>query len=178
MYFERLSIAKVSLEEFCSCIERAKENELLWGYIIISIHNSLQNYIVAGLRNDNVLDTWKANQAKKWQKKFNLAYQGINDPEIPQLDYFLELYDKAFADETSINRDLIENLNSLRNEFIHFNTDHFDLEKEYAISICKEAIKTLKAIPKQFNKLFQNRQQKSDFTALCLKAEQLINDLQ
>jgi hypothetical protein len=178
MYFERLSIAKVSLEEFCSCIERVKDNELLWGYMIISIHNSLQNYIVAGLRNDNIIDTWKNKEAKKWKKKYNLTYQGINDPETPQLNFFLELYDKAFVNEISIDRSFIERLNSLRNEFIHFNTDSFDLEKEYAISICNEAIKALKVTPKQFKKLFQYEQQQSDFKYLCLKAEHLLNNLQ
>jgi hypothetical protein len=156
-------------------MERLNENELLWQYAIISIHNSLQGYITAGLSRDNILDTWKEKQAKKWKKEFDLKSQGLNDPKIPELDYFNELFNKAFVNESTIDGGLIKYLNGLRNSFIHFNTGVLALEKDSAISVCNEAIKAISLILAIFTEIFYYKEEENQFKELCLKAEKLIS---
>jgi len=156
-------------------MDRIKHSELLWQYAVISMHNAIQGYISAGLRNRNLFVTWKDSQTKKWQSKFDLNNQGIESIDIPQLDNFLSLYDKAFPAESSIDRGLIEFLNGLRNEFIHFNTDHFSTDIDSLISACNEGIKILKRVPHVFHDIFVDEEQRSEFENLVLRADEKVS---
>jgi hypothetical protein len=189
--FDRVNIVETSLAEFCSCMERLESNELLLQYAVISIHNALQGTMTLALRNPEITKTWKKSHAKKWVEKelpklvateglykllaenlyklpaedlYKLLAEGSYQPDkIPQLDLFMELYDKYFSSSPNvIDRCYINNLNKQRNIFIHFNTDILFIEKEYIISLCKEAVKAIVCISKNENEIFESTQKSID----------------
>lgn len=177
--FERRNTAKLSLQEFCSCMERMINDELLMQYAVISMHNALQGYMTIYLRDNDLLDTWKDSHAKKWKEveyPKMLASEGIYQPKkYPQLDVFMGLFDKVFSSKVhKIDIQLIAALNEQRNYFIHFNSDSFTLEKQYAIEACAEALKAIIFIVSSDRKLFYHEEEKQVFEALCEKAHSHI----
>jgi hypothetical protein len=169
--FNRLSDAKASIDEFCYCLARTSDDEKAWKYAIISIHNALQGYICISLRNGNSFQTWNERHLTKWLEAYH------NDKELPntKLDYFMELFDKAFPDETILNRRNIEWLNETRNTFIHFNTDSFSVSRSSAILCCREAMEAIKLTPfKAVGIFFYDEEQKNAFEISCKKADELF----
>lgn len=148
--FDRLSDAQASIDEFCYCLERVPNDEKAWKYAIISMHNALQGYICISLRNGNSFQTWNEAHLKKWY----VAYK--NNRKLPntKLDYFIELFDKAFIDVTTLNRKNIEWLNEIRNDFIHFNAYSFSVPRDSAILCCREAMKAIKLTPLKAVRIF------------------------
>ena len=176
--FDRVNIVETSLVEFCSCMERSESNELLLQYAVISIHNALQGTMTLALRNPEVTKTWKKSHAKKWVEKElpkQLATQGLYQPDdFPQLDLFMELYDKYFSSHPNeIDKDSINDLNNHRNNFIHFNTDILSLEKKYIISSCNEAVKAIVYILEKENVILGTTQKSID--ELLIEAQGYLN---
>ncbi|ASJ76747.1 hypothetical protein IMCC3135_33515 [Granulosicoccus antarcticus IMCC3135] len=142
-------------------MERSSENELIIQYAVIAIHNALQGAVTVALREADISDTWKNSHAKKWENvelPKQLATGGMYQPDkFPQLNVFMDLYDKYFNDKcNSIDRERIENLNKHRNEFIHFNTDYLSIEKQWIIDSCREGIEAISHIVKEEKQLFGN----------------------
>ncbi|GAD81052.1 hypothetical protein [Vibrio ezurae] len=178
--FDRRNTARISLQEFCSCMERLIDDELMMQYAVISMHNALQGYMTIYLRDNDLLDTWKNVHAKKWQEveyPKMLATEGIYQPKrYPQLDFFMDLFDKVFSSKDhSLERESINALNEQRNNFIHFNTDYFTLEKQYALDACAEALKAIIFIASLDRRLFYYEEEQQDFEALCEKAKGQID---
>jgi hypothetical protein len=169
--FDRLSDAKASIDEFCYCLTRTPDDEKAWKYAIISIHNALQGYICISLRNGNSFQTWKEDHLKKWL----VAYKNDNKLPNTQLNFFMKLFDKAFSDVTTLNRKNIEWLDETRNNFIHFNTDSFSIQREIAILCCREAMEAIKLAPsKAVGIFFYDEEQKNAFEISCKKADELL----
>ena len=104
----------------------------------------------------NSFQTWNERHFKKWFE----AYK--NDKELPdtKLDFFMELFDKAFSDEATLNRNNIEWLNETRKNFIHFNADSYSIPRDSAILCCREAIDAIKLTPfKAVGIFFYNEEQ-------------------
>lgn len=178
--FDRRNSARVSLQEFCSCMERLIDDELLMQYSVISMHNALQGYMTIYLRDHDLLDTWKKDHAKKWEKTEYpkmLSTEGKYQPKkYPQLDLFMELFNKVFGGKDhNVERELVHALNEQRNDFIHFNTDCFSLEKQYALGACAEALKAIMFIANADRRLFDCEEEQQEFEALYEKAQGQIN---
>ena len=174
--FDRRNTARVSLQEFCSCMDRLKNDELLMQYAVISMHNALQGYMTIYLRINDLLDTWKSAHAKKWNEieyPKMMETEGLYQPEKhPQLDFFMEFFDKVFeGKEHNLERNMIDALNEQRNNFIHFNTDHFNLEKQYALDACSEALKAINFIANLDRRLFYYEEEQQAFETLCEMAQ-------
>lgn len=178
LVFDKVNIVKTSLVEFCSCMERSESNELLLQYAVIAIHNALQGTMTLTLGNPEIANTWKKPHAKKWAEEElpkQLATQGLYQPDkFPQLDFFMELYDKYFSSNPNvINRDYINDLNNHRNNFIDFNTDILSLEKQYIITSCSEGVKAIIYILKKENEIFGSAQKSIE--DLLIKAQGYLN---
>ncbi|CAG36027.1 hypothetical protein [Desulfotalea psychrophila] len=172
--FDRLSDAESSLDELCSCLERVSKSEHAWKYAIISTHCALQGYLCIALRNGNSFQTWKKNQYKKWQE--------ADDNELklpdPQLDFFMELFDKVFSSSTNIDRNLIVWLNETRNGLVHFNTDSYLIEKALIIKAVAQAVQAIKQTPSLAKGIFFYEDvQESSFQKACKKVETRLNSL-
>lgn len=141
--FDRTSDALSSLEELSSCLNRKNGSVSAWKYAIVSVHCALQGYMCIALHNGNSFLTWKTNQYKNWQ----IAYDSKVQLPDPQLDFFMELFDKLFPNSSPINRVLISWLNDTRNGLIHFNTDSYSIEKESIVRALREAIHAIKLTP-------------------------------
>jgi argininosuccinate lyase len=109
---------------------------------------------------------------KKWLNAFE------RNEELPKtkLDFFMELFDKAFSPEHGINRGNIEWLNDTRNDLIHFNNDSLSIHKESAVRCCKEALAAIKLTPSIANGIFfYEEQQKKAFENSCRVATELLD---
>ncbi|UWX57968.1 hypothetical protein NY406_01445 [Chlorobaculum sp. MV4-Y] len=172
--FDRLTDGQASLIEFCTCIERVQENPLSWKYAIISIHNALQAYMCINLHGGNSFQTWNEKYRKKWLEAYS------NNGELPntKLDYFMDLFDKVFSNNQSINRRNIEWLNNTRNHLVHFNTDSFSIHIESALRCCKEALDAISITPeKAIGIFFYKENQKEKFEDLIHKAINTITKI-
>jgi hypothetical protein len=99
-----------------------------WKWVLISIHNAAQGFMVLALWQGNGLLTLPDNVAKKWYK----AYQDGTSFPADKLDKFMNLYCKVKDNQnfhtvgvgpfvaSSEHDESFELLNSFRNEFIHF----------------------------------------------------------
>jgi len=172
IFFDRQSDALASLEEFASCIDRTSQNLFAWKYAIVAIHNALQGYMCICLANGNGFQTWSERDFKKWLE----AYR--SDTVLPdtKLDFFMELYDKAFAGNESLNREHIRWLNDTRNSLIHFNTDSFGVHHESAIICSREALEAIKLCPSKAGGIFfYSEEQSNSFQQPIQNAENVLS---
>lgn len=137
--FLRTSEQEEAVRSLEFAARQAKEiaNDLYsWKWVLISLHNAAQGFMVLALWNGNGLLSMRDDVAAKWLQ----AYR--EDKPLPQsrLDSFLNLYEKCraskhfnycgsqpFQSTESQNSSFIE-LNEFRNEFIHFTPKGWSLE--------------------------------------------------
>lgn len=152
-------------------MENVIDNHEHWKYAIISMHNALQGYMCISLRNGNNFLTWKEKHLKKWMASFE---NGKKIP-FPQLDFFMELFDKLFADKYDLDRNKISSLNNLRNNMIHFNTDFYSIQFKQAYDCCVEALQAIK-LTKKLSKgiFFYEEEQNKSFNKAVERAENIL----
>lgn len=109
----------------------------MWRWVIIALHNAVQGFMVLSLRHGNGLLALTQKSAGEW-----LAAYGANTGVYPeeQLDKYLSLYKKVKSQTYGAiggNKPFkpigtegksIRQLNSLRNQFIHFTPKGWSLE--------------------------------------------------
>lgn len=107
-----------------------------WIWAIISLHLSLQGFMVLALRGTDDLNVLKDADAIKWMK----AYKDHAPTPTAKLDFFLNLYKKIKSEKMKIysysqvflpgnSHDFsVARLNEFRNEFIHFVPAQLSLE--------------------------------------------------
>lgn len=108
----------------------------MWKWILVSLHNAVQGFMVLSLWNGNGLLTLSSKGATRWLD----AYNNGGPYPIDKLDKFLNLYAKVkdnsnfhFVDSSAFipgtTHDVsFERLNEFRNEFIHFTPKGWSLE--------------------------------------------------
>jgi len=173
--FDRHTDAQASLAEFLSCIDLVLQNSRMWKYAIISIHNALQGYLCLSLAGGNSFQTWNEAHLKKWLEGYR------NNKQLPdtKIDYFMELYDKAFSDDDDIDRKNIAWLNDTRNNLIHFNSDSFSVHIESAFRCCKDALRAISATPnKAVGIFYYEEEQKDRLETLLMKAGEFLNEVE
>ncbi|MFM9912157.1 MAG: hypothetical protein ACKVN9_01305 [Methylophilaceae bacterium] len=107
-----------------------------WKWVLISLHNAAQGFMVLALWNGNGLLSLKPKVAKQWLE----AYESDKPFPTEQLDKFLNLYAKvkdssnfsycgsaAFI-PSSTHDESFKHLNEFRNEFIHFTPKGWSLQ--------------------------------------------------
>lgn len=118
-------------------LDKVLENIHYWKWVIISLHMSMQGFMVSALRGSNGLNVLRDKVAEKWLQAY---HSGGKYPE-EYLDTFLNLYKKLKSDrmlmyihskkfEATKEQDwAVKKLNSIRNQYIHFGPATYLLEK-------------------------------------------------
>lgn len=162
--FDRFIDLETSLEQLLAQIQRERITAASWKWALIAAHSALQGAVSIALRGSAGFDTWKSKHLQKWLE----AYENKEDLPDPQLDYFMKLYDRLFGNESGINRDLISWLNESRNNFIHFNTDQFSIERKSIIDAIDESVSAIIAAPARSKGIFFYEEwQPERFEELC-----------
>ncbi|MCK4447271.1 MAG: hypothetical protein KAW56_09340 [Candidatus Marinimicrobia bacterium] len=121
--------AALSLEILSEQIPKVKIDLYRWKWVILFLHNTLQNFMVLALRGTNNLKVVNKKDADKWLKAY---YNNEDTLPVCRLDNFLNLYQKIKTNSMCQyvnskkyipNKDedfYVKKLNQLRNDFIHF----------------------------------------------------------
>jgi hypothetical protein len=100
-----------------------------WKWVILSLHNSLQGFMVLSLQGTNMLNVLREKSAKDWYKGYET---GLLPNKPPELDGFMGLYEKIKSDTMKLRTDSIsfvpgptqdksvQRLNAFRNDFVHY----------------------------------------------------------
>ncbi len=137
MYYrtDEKSEAITSLEFVSEQVDKVSEDISKWKWIIIGLHNSLQNYMVCALRETENTNLLAKKYSMKWLEEFwnrmTIKKYKWKYPE-ERLDSFINLFYKIQSDKmkmyfnsevfgpTQTQTDCVNDLNYFRNEFIHF----------------------------------------------------------
>jgi hypothetical protein len=124
-----LAIEAVKSLEFAARLAKEIQNDTYaWKWLLTTLHNAAQGYMVLALWNGNGLLAMPKESAKLWLD----AYRNNTPYPADRLDNFLNLYSKCKKAEnfnycgsivfTSLPKHNIsfKELNSFRNDFIHF----------------------------------------------------------
>jgi len=132
-----------SLEIFSEILSTTKDNTYRWKWSIILLHNALQGFMVLSLKDTNGFLTMSKKSYSEWIN----AYETNSDTPVSKLDNFYGLYKKIKNYRSFISTseyDLsIENLNSLRNNFIHFTPKSWLVEISGLPMICKDILEII-----------------------------------
>lgn len=122
-----------------------------WKWVLISLHNAAQGFMVLALWNGNDLLSMPDHVAAKWLK----AYREKNPLPESRLDNFLNLYAKCKISEnfnycgsqpfrsTESQDSAFHDLNNFRNEFIHFTPKGWLLELNGLPSLVVDVLKLI-----------------------------------
>jgi hypothetical protein len=123
-------------------------DEYAWKWVLISLHNAAQGFMVLGLWGGNGLLALRDDIAAKWLR----AYREGGKFPVEKLDDFLGLYRKVksptsfhsigsvcFSGSETHDRSL-KRLNDIRNDFIHFTPKGWSLEKTGLPQICLDTL--------------------------------------
>lgn len=141
--------ATLSLEKVAETSEQIVNDLSQWRWLIISLHNALQGFMVLALRGTNSLSILTKKSAEEWL----VAYEdGGHLPTYEKLDSFLNLYKKIksdrmlmyghsqiFVPQGSQGRS-IKKINKFRNEFIHFIPKGWSIELSGMPRICTDCL--------------------------------------
>lgn len=132
-------------------ISQINEDEYNLKWSIISMHNSLQGFMVLALRGTSDLPVIKYSKKNKGKSVYDI----LSNPDN-QLDYFLNLFDKIQNDKfmrkyigskTFICEDdtkqSVEWLNETRNNFIHYLLSAYSIEIESCIFSLSQSNKVI-----------------------------------
>jgi hypothetical protein len=130
-------------------------------WLVVAAHSAAQAAMTCYLNQGNGVASWRKNDAAAWlkahveQRAEPEKFKGY--PEV-RLNYFMELYAdvKATAKakrEDSITASLTKDvghwtneLNQLRNSFIHFQTNHHLVFKQHVVSVAQAASAIVRAL--------------------------------
>lgn len=120
--------AIMSLKKTIQFLNETRDEVYNWKWVIISLHNCLQSFMILALKGSNSLSVMKPKDADRWLEAY------YNDKEYPKvmMDNFHKLfqkikgdsmlqftYSKKFVSNERIDKSVYR-LNELRNNFIHF----------------------------------------------------------
>lgn len=137
-----------ALDAFFSNLCRAKNDPYFWKWVIITLHNSVQGFMVCALRGTNNLAVLSPKAAKEWME----AYERQKPYPGEELDDFLNLYKKIKGNymiqyvhsQKFVPRGQqggsIKKLNSFRNNFIHFVPKGWSIEVGGFPRICEDVV--------------------------------------
>jgi hypothetical protein len=153
-----------SLEELLLHVRAPLQSASACKWALVAAHSMLQGACCIALRGTAGFETWKPQHAKKWLEAYE---QGKELPD-PQLDYFVELFDKLFGDDPKIDRDWIKWLNETRNGLVHFNTDSYAIKRASVVRAIREALKATRKTPELSRGIFFYVEEHSErFHSLC-----------
>ncbi len=126
-------------------LELVEKDVYRWKWVVIALHNSMQNIMVSALKQGNGFHSMKHESYKKWIE----AYRNSQPLPPTKLASFLELYkrikknkvmecylgSKAFVAKQE-HTESVKKLNNIRNSFVHFELDVWSLETTGMPKLC------------------------------------------
>ena len=121
--------ALASLELVAETLPRTMSTIHLWKWVVISLHNALQGFMVLALKGPDGLRPLTEKSSTEWMEAYTKG--NVPYPE-PRLDWFPNLYTKVKSDTMKIyghsrefspsgtQEQSVERLNELRRGFVHF----------------------------------------------------------
>ena len=118
-----------ALEMVYEQLDHVQNDPHRWKWVILALHNAVQNFMILALRGTNNLNVMRESDAEAWLDAYNNNQQLL--PSGKLLD-FLDLYKKIKGDTMEIGLNSrryvpkgqegrsIKQLNRLRNAFIHY----------------------------------------------------------
>jgi len=144
--------ATLSLEKVAETSAQIADDLSRWRWLVISLHNAVQGYMVLALRGTNNITVLSPKSAEEWLEAYE---RGGPYPKYEKLDSFSNLYKKIksdrmlmyghsqkFAPQGSQGRS-IKKINQFRNEFIHFIPKGWSLEVSGLPQICIDCLNIL-----------------------------------
>lgn len=155
IHFDKEIVALTSLEVLLYCLKSVRNQGAYWQWVYVSLHSAVQAFMVLALTGSNSLLTYQKDDLDLWMEN----YENNEPPPPVKLDSYLNLYKKTKSNSMLLYSDSkkftpintqgssIKSLNSLRNNFVHFQFDGSTIvlgEKPYQIVIdCLDFIKFL-----------------------------------
>ena len=170
-----------SLKLVCVSARECQRDIQFWKWILVGTHSSLQAAIVFHLSFGNNLLVAKPKYAKKWLE----AHRTEGNYPNMQMDFFLELYEKAKAQEvlgfrlaTQASQDeSVEMLVTLRNEFVHFMPKGWAIELAGLPGICLNALGVIELLLRgPMQKRWENEAQTANVQGLLAECRVLIQE--
>lgn len=146
---DELNEAILALDILSEHLVKVVDDTYYWKWSIISIHNSLQGFMVCALRGHNGVNVLNNHSFEEWIKRHE---NGNGNYVVDTLDDFLNLYKKIKSDKMLMfgnsnkfspekHQDLsIEKIDKLRNEFIHFTPNGWSLEVSEVPQIIEDCV--------------------------------------
>ncbi|OAI24366.1 hypothetical protein [Methylomonas koyamae] len=140
-----LSEAVSSLKLVIENLALVENDVYRWKWIVIALHNSMQNIMVSALKQGNGFHSMRKDSYKRWIEAYN------NNQTLPpiKLANFLELYKRikkkcimeCYIDSRAYtpkqeNTESVKKLDTIRNRFIHFELDVWSLEVAGMPKLC------------------------------------------
>ena len=103
-----------------------------WKWLLLSLHNAVQGYMVVALEKGNGLLALRPKVARRWLE----AFEGNGPYPVEKLDDFMPLYEKVknlkyfqtpFPASAEHDKRITQ-LNALRGQFVHFTPRGWSLE--------------------------------------------------
>lgn len=126
-----------------------KQDDRYWKWFVIDFHAGLQGAFALALEGGNGLQVQKPSVTQK-------MLSGHGAP--PHMDNFLKLYKKIQCKEnlmradsvpfapTEAHNDAVHKLDFLRDNFIHFNTKSWSIEKQFILEVAASALEVVEFV--------------------------------
>lgn len=146
---DELNEAILALDILSEYLVKVLDDTYYWKWSIISLHNSLQGFMVCALRGSNGINVLNNDSVKEWIERHE---NGNGNYVIEKLDEFLNLYKKIKSDKMLMFGNSnkfspekqqglsIKKINKLRNEFIHFTPKGWSLEVSELPQIVEDCV--------------------------------------
>lgn len=169
--------AVTALESVAEWSNRVGDQITYWRWVVLALHNAVQGFMVLALRGSDGLRPLRDDVAEAWLK----AYREGGEYPIEKLDSFLNLYKKIKTDlmiffvhsrkfkPTGPQTQSIKQLNSLRNQFIHFLPRSWLIEVSGLPQICLDCIKIIEFLAWECGNIYWNDQVMKTRTETALR---------
>jgi hypothetical protein len=163
-------------------VQQCADDLQYWKWALIGAHSSLQAAIVFHLSFGSDLLVAKPEHAKKWLE----AYRENADYPDMHMDYFMELYRKAKAEDVLGFRLLatesqdanVKRLLGFRNDFIHFMPKGWSIELAGLPAICIDSLNIVAALAQgPIQMRWDDDSQKARFSAVLAESIELLEKL-
>jgi hypothetical protein len=176
-----------ALEMVAELVTGMTDDRYRWKWIILSVHQALQGFMVLALRCGDGLRPLKDKVAAAWLQ----AYRQGGEYPREELDSFLNLYKKIKSDRMLFYQHSmkflpvgtqgwsVKKLNSLRNDFIHFLPRAYLLEISGVPQICLDCLELVEFLGWQCGNILWHNETWSDRARTAItKSMSRIEDLQ
>ena len=180
----------LDFEMFSEQLKRVMDDHHRWKWVIFALHSGLQGMMVLALKGSNSFPVLQVQDVEKWLKWYE-SDQGKPPPRNLKLARFPCLYEKIKSDEMIMfygsqkfvpdgtQNKSVEQLNALRNKYVHFTPKLWRLELGGLPAIALDCLEIAQFLARESgNILFTQDDLKKRLKAAFTSAHKSLSDLQ